>query len=103
MRKQICAGSLAVMASLAALGGAPEIDLEYYSPLQGLYGSSLKKATYELIGSANDSYVYLSYGSGNRKTWWGSISPTGSTTTRSSTATATMCAISAPKATRSGA
>lgn len=71
MRKQICAGTLAVMASLAALGGAPEIDLEYYSPLQGLYGSSLKKATYELIGSANDSYVYLSYGSGNRKTWWG--------------------------------
>lgn len=71
MNKRIIAGALAALVSAASWAGAPEIDLEYYSPLHGLRGASLKKAVFSLVGSTENSYMYLSYGSGNRATWWG--------------------------------
>lgn len=46
-----------------------EINLEYYSSLQGLSGATLKTAIHELVG--DPSLKMLSYGSGNNKTWWG--------------------------------
>jgi len=47
-----------------------EIDLEYYASLQGLKGAQLKNAVHKLVGQ-DASIVMLSYGSGNRSTWWG--------------------------------
>ncbi len=46
-----------------------DINLEYYTSLQGLSGATLKTAIHELVG--DPSITMLSYGSGNNKTWWG--------------------------------
>lgn len=71
MRKLVITGALAALMCVPAWAGEPQIDLEYYSPLQGLRGAALKKAAFELVGSDANSYVYLTYGSGSRATWWG--------------------------------
>lgn len=71
MKRTIIAGAVSALVCAAAWGASPKIDLEYYSPLQGLRGASLKKAAFELVGSDGGSYTYLNYGSGNRATWWG--------------------------------
>lgn len=55
---------VSVMPALPMLAQIPE---GYYSSLKGKKGAELKTAIHDIIKKAN----VLSYGSGNRKTWWG--------------------------------
>lgn len=57
-----------ITCGVAALGATAEIPLEYYKSLDGLKGRDLKNAVHEIVAN---NVAMLSYGSGNRKTWWG--------------------------------
>ena len=68
MRKKLLRLSLAFLVSvMPALPMLAQIPEGYYSSLKGKKGAELKSAIHDLIKKAN----VLSYGSGNRKTWWG--------------------------------
>lgn len=68
MRKKLLRLSLAFLVSvMPALPMLAQIPEGYYSSLKGKKGAELKTAIHDLIKKAN----VLSYGSGNRKTWWG--------------------------------
>ncbi len=59
---------ISVLAGAMALGAWADIPLEYYKSLDGLKGRDLKNAIHEII---SDNVSMLSYGSGDRHTWWG--------------------------------
>ena len=59
--------AVAVVALASASQAWGEIDLAYYSSLNGLSGEKLKNAIHTLV--TTDVKVY-SYGSGKDKTWW---------------------------------
>lgn len=68
MRKKLLRLSLAFLVSvMPALPMLAQIPEGYYSSLKGKKGAELKTAIHDIIKKAN----VLSYGSGNRKTWWG--------------------------------
>lgn len=68
MRKKLLRLSLAFLVSvMPALPMLAQIPESYYSSLKGKKGAELKTAIHDIIKKAN----VLSYGSGNRKTWWG--------------------------------
>lgn len=68
MRKKLLRLSLAFLASvMPALPMLAQIPEGYYSSLKGKKGAELKTAIHDIIKNAK----VLSYGSGNRKTWWG--------------------------------
>lgn len=68
MRKKLLRLSLAFLVSvMPALSMLAQIPEGYYSSLKGKKGAELKTAIHDIIKKAN----VLSYGSGNRKTWWG--------------------------------
>lgn len=68
MRKKLLRLSLAFLVSvMTALPMLAQIPEGYYSSLKGKKGAELKTAIHDIIKKAN----VLSYGSGNRKTWWG--------------------------------
>ena len=68
MRKKLLRLSLAFLVSvMPALPMLAQIPEGYYSSLKGKKGAELKTAIHDIIKTAN----VLSYGSGNRKTWWG--------------------------------
>ena len=53
-----------------AIGASADIPLQYYSTLQGKSGEELKTAIHQLVGK-DPAIKMLSYGSGDRHTWWG--------------------------------
>lgn len=59
---------ISALAGAMALGALADIPLEYYKSLDGLKGRDLKNAIHEII---SDNVSMLSYGSGDRHTWWG--------------------------------
>lgn len=59
--------AVAVLALAGASQAWGEIDLAYYSSLNGLSGEKLKNAIHTLV--TTDVKIY-SYGSGKNKTWW---------------------------------
>lgn len=68
MRKKLLRLSLAFLVSvMPALPMLAQIPEGYYSSLKGKKGAELKTAIHDIIKKAN----VLSYGSGNRSTWWG--------------------------------
>lgn len=68
MRKKLLRLSLAFLVSvMPALPMLAQIPEGYYSSLKGKKGAELKTAIHDIIKNAK----VLSYGSGNRKTWWG--------------------------------
>lgn len=68
MRKKLLRLSLAFLVSvMPALPMLAQIPEGYYSSLKGKKGTELKSAIHDIIKKAN----VLSYGSGNRSTWWG--------------------------------
>ena len=68
MRKKLLRLSLAFLVSvMPALPMLAQIPEGYYSSLKGKKGAELKSAIHDIIKKAN----VLSYGSGNRSTWWG--------------------------------
>lgn len=68
MRKKLLRLSLAFLVSvMPALPMLAQIPEGYYSSLKGKKGAELKTAIHNIIKKAN----VLSYGSGNRSTWWG--------------------------------
>lgn len=68
MRKKLLRLSLAFLVSvMPALPMLAQIPEGYYSSLKGKKGAELKTAIWKIIKNAK----VLSYGSGNRKTWWG--------------------------------
>ena len=68
MRKKLLRLSLAFLVSvMPTLPMQAQIPEGYYSSLKGKKGAELKTAIHDIIKKAN----VLSYGSGNRKTWWG--------------------------------
>lgn len=65
--KKYLTGALTLIAASAFTANA-DIPLEYYSSMQGLKGAQLKTAVHNII---SDNTNMLSYGSGDRHTWWG--------------------------------
>ncbi len=60
----------AMLMAATAIGASADIPLQYYSTLQGKSGEELKTAIHQLVGK-DPAIKMLSYGSGDRHTWWG--------------------------------
>lgn len=68
--KSISRYCVLAFAAFTALAAKADIPLDYYSSIQGLTGQQLKTALHKLIAKSSNISM-LSYGSGDRHTWWG--------------------------------